>query len=897
MFDHCLFKIFRYVAVASGLQDTDYAEERNKFLEYIQTNNSSLQVDVEPEEMAGPSEIIVPDAIPDISSDMAADSLKEYESTHITEMTVSMDEKININKSFIESKKSLTLRQLKFANGVIKIINAKQCVTGYQTLSNMVGKEINEPPMVSKAIKEFLKKLVAAGQIKLFKVRWPGSGNELNYMNLICAPHIKMTDPIVRSKYKEVHLRALAKRKVPRKETSEGPSRPLSMFVNPRYMKIQKLHEAIMKLTYFDPLPDRLNDGPGFLSVTDLLPEMTVKFAISNMSVTGMTEIAHLKIQDHHFAMKLKDAPPEIAHGIMKCKSLRNSLRMNLKALGMYGLIQLVYQPDIQTEDYINSTLTAFLFYVNRNASIIKTIGHWPRVCDIKSLEQTYFFATFDDVKRYWRDVYDISIDTTIVLQEPRAKKTLTAPVRREEEVHLHDNGLRYGDGKGPCGLDSCFYLEIARLWRTYYVREAKPAPQPKPKKPVVVKIPKLAKSKKKTKPKKKPPPKVVNPVMKIKTVTKGRKRIPETTVTWTKEEDDIIVMCFVAMAITSPSSQPGSLRVRNIVAKDILSLKDEKKTQSICHRRALMLQLNPSMMHEKDSLLNEMKRRRHLILKYEGLIKKLRLRHSTNMSKYMNEARVPILELVWLIWKVSKSDSYNQRVPCVARNVDNFYANFTIAATTTNKMYNIYKTPDLAMLREGVFLSIMLTFNNEIKSETARKIHSIFKKHPENSLRTVVEQLRRSGAVSAKEKLFNNQMHRLHLEDLASSAYKVSAHYQRRWIGRLNSEFAVSLSKIIDTELPSINIKGSAEINCILCELQALGCLEMKTAVKPAVVEPVGFSTEQMNVIDIETKHKLKSGAVTWERKCGSLPWPSNTVASLYQDLVYEPILNTIQK
>lgn len=876
------------MAVAAGLHNTMYAEEKNKFLEHIHNNPVTFELD-EPEEI-GSSEVIIRDTIPQVFSDTPADAMREYENTHITEVSATNAEKMNI-KSLVESRKSFTLRQLKFANGVIKIINAKQCVTGYQTLSNIVAKEINEVPMGTKALKVFLKKLVAAGQLKLFRVRWPGPGNELNYINLICAPHIRITDPIIRNKYKEVHLRAMAKKVTPVKVILEEPSRPLSMFVNPRYMKIQKLHESLIKFTYFDPLPD-CDKEPGFFAVTDLIPEMTVKFAISNMSITGLSEIAHLKIQDYHFGMKLKEAPSEIAHGIMKSKSLRNSLRMNLKALGMYGLIQLIYHPDLQTSDYINSTLTAFVFFVNRNASIIKTTGNWPRECDVKSLEKKYYFGSMEDVKNFWRDVYDISIDTTIVLNEPRARKTLSPPARRDYEVHKYDNGSRYGDGKGPCGFDSCFYLEIARLWRTYYVREAKSVAHPKPKKPVV-KIPKLSKSKKKSKPKAKKPPTKVNPVMKLKT-RRGRKRVSEATVTWTKEEDDIIMMSLVAVAIASPSSQPGLLRVRNILTKDILSLKDEKKTPSVCHRRAMMLQSNPSLMHEKDSLLNEMRRRRPLIFKYEGLIKKLRVRYSTNMTKFMNEARIPLLELTWLIWKVSNSEAYTHRIPCVAINVDNFRERFTITANTANKMYNIYKSPDLAMLREAVFLSIMLTYNNDIKTDKAKKIHAMFRKHPENSLRTVIEQLRKSGAVSAKEKIFNNQMHRLHLEDLASSAYKVSMNYQRRWIGRLNSEFAVALHKFMDHELPISNMKGSAELNCLLCETQAMGYLDMKTATKPVVLESAGQTTSD----DIELKHKLKSGSVTWEKKeCYSTPWDTNSVASLYQDTYFEPGLKYLEK
>lgn len=790
--------------------------------------------------------------------------------------------------------KTLTLRQLKFANGILKIVKERQCVTGYQTLSNIVAKEINEPPMVTKALKEFICKIAAGGHIKIYKVRWPGLGNEHNFSNLICAPNIVRSHPIVRAKYKEVFLRAAAKKRPKVTTGTENVCRPLSMFVNPRYMKIQCLHEFIMKMVYFERGPmDNLK--PGFLSVSELMPEMTVKFAISNMSVNGMSYISDLRIQESHLNIKLKDAPPEISHFIIKSKSLRNAIRMNLKVLAMHGLIQLIYQPHVQTEDYVNRELYSFLFYVNRTSIIIDTTGQWPRsVANMKNLERPFYFDTFEDVKNYWSDVYEISIGTKIMTTD-RMKKTLHPPVRREEDVEIYDNGDRYGDGGGPCGFDSCFYMEIQRLWQTFYVRTLKPK-SVKKKDKQAVKIPRLAISRKPRAPRKKKVASKVNPIMKLKARPRSRKRVTDDTVHWSKEEDFVITMCQAAITIASPSSQPGTLKVRNLVAKDILSKIDPKKTQSTCHRRALALQTNPTLVYEKDSLLNEMRRRRPLINKYEGLIKKLRLRYSTNMTKFVNECRLPMLELVWLIWQVSMSESYLRRLPCVAINAQEFHENYSIVPATASKLYNLYKYPELSVLREGVFMTIMMTHQNEIKSDIAKKIYAIFKVYPENSLRIAVDQLRKSGAVSAKEKIFNNQMHRLHLEDVVQSAYKISANYQRRWLGRLNSEYVVSLGNAMEAGLPKTDFKGSAEINCLISELQASGVLVIGTAVEPSIVDTTDSLTQedQINVIDIETKFKLKSGTIEWHSADKKV---TKNITQFYGNIEYESVLQSLAK
>ncbi|KAJ8717975.1 hypothetical protein PYW07_005905 [Mythimna separata] len=898
----------RFIAIAAtGEVDVKYAEEKKKFLEYlnqyqppdksVEDDTSVAAEDSRPpatederpaateDENPSDTEEVRPrkrikletekktstEEIPSTSTNADDDMESEHENV-ITEVKVL--EGFESGKTLGSFKKNPTLRQLTFANGVFKVLKDKQCVCGYITLSNLASKEINEPPMDTKGLKSFIQKLVTDGYIKIYKVKWPGIQK---YSVLICAPHVKPTDPLIKAKYKEICMRAVTNKRVAiKKDNLENNSPSLSQFSYPRYMKIQKLHEFLMKFAYFEHVKPESHSLPaGFVSIVDFIQEVTIEFVINNMGSMGMTEVNQL-INESQLQMKLKDAPSHIYKTLMRSNILQNTIRLNLKVLGMLGLIQLVRQAQSTNSTGI-VTYTSFLFYVNRRAKIIDTSGVWPRNTDEKIVEKSFYFETFEDVTNYWTEVYTISINTVIELAK-RERKQLKPPQRSEDEVFKYDTGARYGDGYGACGFDSCFYMEIPRLWQTFYMRPVKSHTMTKK---VSIKLPKLKTSKKlKKDTKPKAAPKMVTERLSNEKLTRRRN---DSSIRWSKAEDMMITMCKAAITILSPSSQPGSLIVRNIVAKDILSINDPKKTKGVCHSRAGTLETNSTLIHEKLCIINELRRRRNLIQKYEGLLKKLRLRYSTNMSKFINKARVPMMELVWTISEVMKSKSYIQKVPCVAINLEAFHEHFTITTATANKLCNMFKTLDNATLKETIVLTIMQTMDSELSTEMGKKIYKTLKDYPEASLRTAVEQLRKCGAIAAKEKIFNNQMRKLDLEDICQSSYKISAFYQRKWLNRLNIDFADNLSTILDLDQTENDVKASAEINCMYCEMHAYGVMDITCATAPAITDPAGapILPEEINVLVIDTKYKLKTGNLRWKNKsdCSKL-------SMLYQDV-----------
>ncbi|XP_059060771.1 uncharacterized protein LOC131853758 [Achroia grisella] len=873
----------RYIAIATtGQMDAKYAEEKKKLLEYL-----DMSKNLQTPSVSGENTVKIKTESEDnnINPETAENDIMEVKT---------FDGYENIHGiSLLNSKKILTLRQLKFANGLLKVVREKLFVSGYQTLSNLVAKEIGESPMDTKALKLFLQKLATDGQIKILKLKWPTSPQK--YSILICAPHIKATDPIIKAKHKDICMRAYLTKDTQIKEAiSSSIKKPVSKFSFPRYVKIQKLHELVTKLAYFND-SQVLSDLPvGFGCLHDVILEMTVEFAIGSLSNFGNLNISNLIVNDETLYLKLRDCPPKLHRELLQSKNLQNSLKSNLKTLAVLGLIQLIGQsPGADSTSYIPD----YMYYVNRSAKIIDTAGVWPRKNeDVSDLERFFSFETQDDVSTFWTAVFQISIKTVIDLPSREQNKKIIPPIRTQKEVLQIKVGERSGDGMGPCGYDSSFFMDIPRLWhKSVNVKIDPKINKILSKRP---KFPKIEKHRTKVKRKKVKPKKVVTEEVPAPIKIKKRNRTNDSLITWTNEEDIIIMMCKTAITIMSPTSQPGCLRVRNLVAKDLLSMKDPNKTQSVCHRRAMVLESNPVLVYEKERLLSELRRRRHLLVKYEGFLRKIRIRYPTNIGKYTSESRLPMLELVYIINQVRNSKTFTHPQPCIALSLDDFYKKYTLVPSSANKPYNTYKSKheselELPTLKEAIMFTV-LSCSQEVHISVAKKIYAMFKNFPEVMLRKAVDQLRKSGAITPKEKIFNNKLHKINLQDLVDSSYKTSAAYQRRWICRLNSEFTDDIAQVLQSDISQKEINGLPGINCVCCELNTCGLLDITTLTPLLYTGPSdsSISEEHLSVIDIETKYKLKSGTLNLVNK-SSL----QTFSELYNSLNIEESLNEFSR
>lgn len=882
--------------------DVKYEVERTKFLKYLDesrnlenTTDASLAL-TEPgveTDSEIPKKKIKLEETPEVANEVTKDthdSDAETLAKHVIEVKVLKGLENSNPTSLFGSKRTPTLRQLRFANGLLKVIREKKVVQGYQKTSFLTSREVGEPPMDTKGLKLIIQKLIIDGQIKVYKINFNNENPQTHL--LICAPHVKPADPIIKSRLREVKMRAIVK-------DSQGPPKPvsdtahkfLSLYIYPRYMKIQKIHECLYDLVYSgEEDTNQFGFPKGFSSIIHIMPEFTLAFAVGNLTQGTLSELSIIKITKDMMDMKLKEVPRDLFAIFLGSKSFRQCFRCNMKVLAMLGLVQLIRNPT-QSEDH---KLYNNMFYVNRNAKIINTTGIWPRTdATMQDITKSYRFDTREDVEKYWHDVYNVSTKSKIVAESSaRKRKRLQPPLRAKEEVLENDNRQIYGDGQGPCGFDASFFMDQARSWTSFYSNASK---KPIPTRLKTLVIPKKEKRK---------VTKSIVPRATKKIIPKPLVNVPKTKrrmknnafPKWTKEEDKILMICKAAVTILNPMSQPGCLRLRNLIAKEILMTKDPKKIATVCHKRFVMLESDTSQSYHKDCILNELRHRRHLIQKYDGLYKSLKLRFARNMTKFLSEGRLPMLELVYLIVQLIKSKSFNKKLPCVAINLEEFHAKFAISATSANKPYNLYKTPRdepvMSALKEGIIMTIMMSYKREQSVDMAQNILSMFNKFSEQTLRLAIEQLRKCCTVSAKEKILNNQMHRHHMQDILQESFKISAVYQRKWICRLNAEFVDKLMDSVYLPMPQKGIKGCPEMNCLLFELKACNVLDIVSDINPTITSATGALLPEDLTGDHSIKLNLNSGSCRWINKTNVI-----ILSELYDDMEVQEHLATLSR
>ncbi|CAH0764277.1 unnamed protein product [Diatraea saccharalis] len=872
-------RLARFIAVAATAKmDIQYSKEKEKFLKYVDEcinpndNKESNKSSSDSEDSEVPRK--------KIKIENESEKHTEYEA-EITEIKTIPGVPMNLPNPLSESSKKLTLRQLKFASGVLKVIRDRQIVFNYQELGRLIAAETKQPPMDGKALKTFLQRLVIDGCIKIYTIKWPGYNDK--FTNVICAPHIKPSHPKIRTKGMVIVKNST--RNIQQAKKNATISRSLTEYSFPRYMKLQKLHMAMIKYAYFEDIKSEPNGLPqGFVYIKDLIPELTLEIALGTICSAGILNISRFNINDELLQTKLRYVPEELYKALTNTSHLDKSIRTNLKVLAMFGLVQLIAQVAPMNVIIPDNCLAIHLFYVNKNATILDTSGDWPkRNVNIQNFEKQFHFETFDRVTEFWDAVYSISTATVIDIPNRKRGKPPPVSIRTQNEVDEYDIGLRFGDNLGPCGFDSNFYLDVQRLWRAYCAR-SNHIPPNKQKRQSVIKIPKFEKPKRKVQrivKKAIQKPKLIEKLPHIKKLQykqallrqplPSRKKVSEQII-WTPEEDMIIMLCKTAITIMSPISQPGCLQVRNLVTKDILSIRDPKKSQKACHKRASIVDANSTMIHLNDCIMVELKRHVGITQKYDSMLKKLRILNSNcNNTKYLLAARVPMMELIWVLMTVLKACSVKQTVP-VFPNLDELYKKFTVVPSSANRPGNKYQSaPDdfvIGPLKESIILTVMLSFENVMPKENAKKIYHNFKRYDERTLRKAVIQLRQSRAISAKEKILNGLLHKVNLDDIVDCWYKISAQYQRKWLIRLNSEFVDELANCFYKSTVEDDLKGSPELNCFCSELQIMGVLQITMTVAPAIS---GFSgsiiqEDQLNAIDIESRYKLKSGTLAWK-------------------------------
>lgn len=889
----------RYVAVAAiGDKQNHYNMEKEIFMKYLKEPKESYHVKIEVDEgstspiASSSAELAAPndDVIPSKKRRLDSETIEDNNPIQANISEVDFKDNMHntsLSETFLMSTKSPTLRQLKYANAIIKIVREKEIVNGKTELNNLIFKEVGLSPMDSKSFKRFVAKLAADGQLRVYNLFCPGYKCNKNYV--FCAPHIKKNHQTIVDIYKKMimHVNRIQEDNVRKQRLLNNPKpKCQSLTVYGRFVKVRELHKFLFNALYLSSEKDLLrlyNLPEGYSSLSSVITEMPLSLAIGLISVRRIHELDTLSIGKCNSNSKLGHIPVHLSQKIQKFNGFTACLKTTIETLVYLGLIQVCFS----VESILNNTndQQRLIFYVNRKAKILDTQGDWPRDnVDYAALEKTFNFKTMDDVQTYWTSVQDISTNTCIKLEKRTRNSRLIIPNRSIEENY--DDDIIIGDRMGPGGFNSSLFLEIPQFWHVHSVfaskkiRDKYSRPKAKvsvavkraPVKKVIVKQPKIL-----TKPESRGVPQRLI-----------RIRNPKNAMIWTKWEDRVMLLVKVAISIMSPSIQCGYAQVTHLVAKDLLSLGDgRKKTVSHCMRHSKDLDKIDTFKYSKQQIMNDVKRVPSVLAKYEGLLRKIRLRHSNNLGNYLNEARLKCMELVWLLEQISQSDLSKSVTPCIALDMEEFDQHFKLTDQVSELPYNVYNTTsdnsiELNTVKEGIMLVVNLP---SLTEDMSMKVFNTFKFYPEIQLRSCTDLLQKICAISLKDK--SGISIRLNYKNIMqhSSMFKVSSLYTRRWSSRFNSDFIDNILKFLESSPSNTNIKASPEICCFLCELQSLKAVKIQTGVKPRMI---GDSHNELS--DLEIRSKFKSGTLGWKKLT-----TVNRMKDLYRDICYGDAVITL--
>lgn len=872
-------KTCKYVLrTVSGDSVKVYADAKQKLLEYfnkIERTEEPMEVDDNPTKRKS-----VHQADEDESNKKAKLEAEQSESEPINiselKLRIRGNSNITIKKSLKDPRRSPSLRLLQILNTVLKIIGEHEVIETNATLNHMVRKEIGPPFVESDAFKRYLSKLAQDRLVNIYKLTWPHVSERSTI--LICASHVKKDHPKILEIYKRISAVASKKHKEMQSKKDIGIKNKMFSQTYSRFLKIQKLHEFVFNLVYLNPDNVVFEDKhlpEGFVSLGTILLEMPLELAVGHLSVKKLYDLNRLDLTEIEPRIKLKEAPKHISQTILYSNSFIIAFKTSVEILASIGLLQVCFQTELITNCLADKNNQ--ILYINRQAKLIDTRGQWPPPGNTPPDPHkiyTYSFENLDSVNKYWNQVVDISLGTTVTVANRKKKINPQIPVRSIKEVQNYDNGDVLGDGYGPAGFHSLIHTDIIQLWQPFKLlawklnavkQKVKPtAPKPKKKKIHIVK--KVAKIKKKT-----PIPK------KERSGIVPRQRHPrikkENKCVWSKHQDDILLWSKVAMTIMSPLQMAGSIQVTNLVAKDLINISDNAKTVAQCYKRAKILDQKPSFTLRLQHLVNQLRSHTGILGRYEGLLKKLRSKYMSNLNKFISEARVKCLELVSIVQQLFLGNILCQRIPAVALSYDEFHEKFIITYKSPHKCLSLYATPDecstdVSTIKEGIIIVLCIEFTANLSTTMATKIYNTFSQYPERSLRIATEQLHKSGAVSIRDKFINLQFQKASYSDIIqyASGYKISTFYQRRWQHRLNNTFLDNAYAILESSEATNSIKPSSEMSCFLNELQALDAINIMTTGTPNL--PQHAAIEPFSLTELDIKNKFKSGSVGWVNK-----------------------------
>ncbi|GAB0088960.1 hypothetical protein DMENIID0001_034280 [Sergentomyia squamirostris] len=442
---------------------------------------------------------------------------------------------------------------------------------------------------------------------------------------------------------------------------------------------------------------------PGWVLFQDVLLRIPLTLLVK-MFFNKQLSLSVQKILEHPIRrnMLLSQLPSHIRMMFMRSMIYSRYIYEVLRRLCFMGLVQLGPQST-------NTTMSAHIF-INRNASVINTSSSSPGYIHIeeKKYPMTMFhFSSLEVVEKYWDELMMVSFATRlgyrknhegkeVIVEVLHTKPAILATLipRQPHEAIERDTGEIPGDHLGAGGLDCSFFAHIKGSWKGKKKRKQAQTNSLADIKPPLIKL----ESKKVSSITKRSTANLVQAkglktwraaapksTPRIRTITRKKQTRIRTTnydeidrkaismmktlrVTWTAEEDNVLLLCKIATLYFHDSRK---VYVSGHTIRDILHfhMNSIHMTSRACTRRIVYMMKNPATKMSVENCLCEVRENELIRRKFgEDFVEKLK-------TYYRNEEFVSamkfhfinlfiILNGMFFRLTSQQMSSVNQRIP-----------------------------------------------------------------------------------------------------------------------------------------------------------------------------------------------------------------------------------------
>lgn len=573
----------------------------------------------------------------------------------------------------------------------------------------------------------------------------------------------------------------------------------------------------------------------GWALYSDILLRMPLSIFIKIFNVTfevpGLEKMLMHPIRKHYL---LNYLPVSIQNELIGSRKHIFIIEEVLRRLSSCGLVQ--FGPHRQKEKD-----TIFL-YCNQHASILNTIDSEPGYIHVSDREYAttwYTFNTADDVASYWHDLYRICLSTrlgrkTCMPEMVMIRWELQEALLREWEprtvvqVDSMDVGHRPGDGRGAGGLDSSLYAHLQRNWSYKRIRYKTRPVKPERKK-AQIKMNKRSQVVLAAKRDKRnvivPVKRYVKPVAKkIQFRARKRPRTPnyddvdkqalrlmrKLRVDWHPEEDNILLLCKVAMLVLCPPNRRQCVSSQHI--RDIMHwhLKSFDKTSKACQRRIVYMMRNESIARSVHLCVQDANDNPEINRRFSFEVYK-RLRDQIKQEDdFVRAIKIVFVDLVYVLHKQFLSvttKTFESRKTILPDTVAEFRQMFNAKHEEYTHERLKFEAPqssvdiEINVLATLIHSSVCCTYD---KASWSIQLYEIYKNYAETTLCAAMAKVRNDQLISANKSSNQSKLSIRNLP-LSSTPYHLSVTYQYMLLTKISYE---SFSEVYSTIMVSLSHK-----------------------------------------------------------------------------------------